>query len=140
MNAQEILSLVQAGYTKEEINAMLGPVTQPPAAVPDAGNEPAPAPAAAAGSEPPKPDAQVNELVPAPAPAAAPATTPAAAPAPAPAAGPTMQDLMLQMAKLTSAIQANAIASSIIPGGAQDGPKAEDALAQIIRPTYTERK
>lgn len=134
MNAQEILSLVNAGYTKEEINTMLGPVTPTPtpAAVPDAGDESAPAPAAAAGSEPAQPAASNVEPVPAPA--------PAAAPTPAPAAGPTMQDLMLQMAKLTSAIQANAIASSIIPGGVQDGPKAEDALAQIIRPTYTERK
>lgn len=138
MNAQEILSLVQAGYTKTEINAMLGPVA--PAAVPDAGSVPTPAPAAAAGSEPTQPAAQNAEPVPAPAPAAVPTPAPAAAPEPAPAAEPTMKDLMLQMAKLTSAIQANAIASSIIPGGAQDGPKAEDALAQIIRPTFTERK
>lgn len=142
MNAQEILSLVQAGYTKTEINAMLGPVA--PAAVPDAGSVPTPAPAAAAGSEPTQPAAQNAEPVPAPAPAAvptpAPTPAPTAAPEPAPAAEPTMKDLMLQMAKLTSAIQANAIASSIIPGGAQDGPKAEDALAQIIRPTFTERK
>ena len=49
-----------------------------------------------------------------------------------------MRDLMQSMAKLTSAIQANAIAQSVVPGGNQ-GPTAEDAIAQIIRPTFKER-
>lgn len=119
MEMQDILKLVQAGYTKEDIDRMTAPVTD---------QEPTPVPAPAAD--------------PAPAPAPAPAADPAADPAPAPAADPepTMKDLMMSIAKLTSAIQANAIASSVIPGG-PDGNQhaAEDAIASIIRPTYKGR-
>lgn len=100
MTMQEILTLVAAGYTKEDIDKMISPAAPDPVPVPD------PAPAA---------------------------------PAPAPADNePTMRDLMQSMAKLTSAIQANAIAQSVVPGGNQ-GPTAEDAIAQIIRPTFKER-
>ena len=115
MTIQEILALVAAGYTKEDIEKM------------EASADPA-APAPAPDPEP---------AAPAPAPDPEPA-----APAPAPAAPadnePTMRDLMQSMAKLTSAIQANAIAQSVVPGGNQ-GPTAEDAIAQIIRPTFKER-
>lgn len=115
MEMQDILRLVQAGYTKEDIDRMEAPVTDP---------APAPAPAPAADPEP------------------APAADPTPAPTPAPAADPepTMKDLMMSIAKLTSAIQANAIASSVIPGGPGQGPTAEDAIAEIIRPTLKERK
>ena len=85
MTMQEILTLIGAGYTKEDIDKMM-----------------LEAPAAPADNE------------------------------------PTMRDLMQSMAKLTSAIQANAIAQSVVPGGNQ-GPTAEDAIAQIIRPTFKER-
>lgn len=113
MTMQEILTLVAAGYTKEDIDKMTLESSDAPAPTPDpAPADPAPAPA-------PVPD-----------------------PAPAPAAPadnePTMRDLMQSMAKLTSAIQANAIAQSVVPGGNQ-GPTAEDAIAQIIRPTFKER-
>lgn len=111
MTMQEILTLVAAGYTKEDIEKMEAPVApEAPAPTPD------PEPAAPA----PIPD-------PAPAAPAAPADN-----------EPTMRDLMQSMAKLTSAIQANAIAQSVVPGGNQ-GPTAEDAIAQIIRPTFKER-
>lgn len=107
MTMQEILTLVAAGYTKEDIEKMQAPLPDP---------EPAPAPAPTPDPEPASP-----------------------APAPAPADNePTMRDLMQSMAKLTSAIQANAIANSVVPGGNQ-GPTAEDAIAQIIRPTFKER-
>ena len=107
MTMQEILTLVAAGYTKEDIEKMEAPVApEAPAPTPD------PEPAAPA----PAPD-----------------------PVPAPADNePTMRDLMQSMAKLTSAIQANAIAQSVVPGG-NPGPTAEDAIAQIIRPTFKER-
>ena len=95
MTMQEILTLVAAGYTKEDIEKMEAPAAPDPVPVPD----PAPAPAD-------------NE--------------------------PTMRDLMQSMAKLTSAIQANAIAQSVVPGG-NPGPTAENAIAQIIRPTFKER-
>ena len=52
---------------------------------------------------------------------------------------PTMAELMQSIAKLTSAVQANAIAQSVIPQGLQNPPSAEDMLAEIIRPTYKER-
>ena len=113
MTMQEILTLVAAGYTKEDIEKMEAPASPDPVPVPD------PAPAPAAPDPVPVPD-----------------------PAPAPAAPednePTMRDLMQSMAKLTSAIQANAIAQSVVPGGNQ-GPTAEDAIAQSIRPTFKER-
>ena len=113
MTMKEILTLVAAGYTKEDIEKMEAPAA--PAA---------PEPAAPAPTPDPEPAA------------------PAPAPDPAPASPadnePTMRDLMQSMAKLTSAIQANAIAQSVVPGGNQ-GPTAEDAIAQIIRPTFKER-
>ena len=46
---------------------------------------------------------------------------------------------MKEIAKLTSAVQANAIAHSVIPGGMPHQPTAEDMLAEIIKPTYKER-
>lgn len=107
MTMQEILTLVAAGYTKEDIEKMEAPAD--PAAAPTPDPEPA-APAPAPDPEP-----------------AAPADN-----------EPTMRDLMQSMARLTSAIQANAIAQSVVPGGNQ-GPTAEDAIAQIIRPTFKER-
>ena len=95
MDMQDILRLVQAGYTKEDIDKMIAPAA-----------DPAPAPA----------------------------------PTPEPEPEPSMKDLMLSISKLTSAIQANAIAQSVIPGG-PDGNQhtAEDAIASIIRPTYKGR-
>ena len=107
MTMREILTLVAAGYTKEDIEKMEAPAA--PAPTPD-----------------PEPAAPAPALDPVPAPAA-PADN-----------EPTMRDLMQSMAKLTSAIQANAIAQSVVPGGNQ-GPTAEDAIAQIIRPTFKER-
>lgn len=112
MEMQDILKLVQAGYTKEDIDKMTAPV-----AAPAADPEPAPEPA----------------------PAAEPSPAPAADPTPDPQQ-PTLKDLMLSISKLTSAIQANAIANSVIPGGPGQGPTAEDAIAEIIRPTLKERK
>lgn len=111
MKLEEIMALVNAGYTKEEIAALEQP----------ANPEPAPAPA------------------PEPAPAPQPEPAPAPTPAPEPAQ-PTMADLMQSIAKLTSAVQANAIANSIIPGGNNQQPAAEDMLAEIIRPTFKERE
>lgn len=124
MELKDILILLKAGYTKDEISQM----GKPAPVQPDGKPVPEPAPAPAPNPEPTQPPAPADGPVPAPVPA----------PAPAPAE-PTMQDLMLQMAKLTSAIQANAIAQSILPGGGTE-PKPEDMLAQIIRPSYPERK
>ena len=128
MELNTILELVKAGFTKDEIMQMEqptnpAPVTEP-VQTPDANNphvaEPQPAPA------------QVVEPV-AP---AVPAPQPVQTPAPD---QPTMADIMQGIAKLTSAVQANAIAQSVIPQGLQTPPSAEDMLAEIIRPTFKER-
>ena len=119
MELTDIMALVKAGYTKEEIALMENPGT------------PAPAPS-------PEP---VKETAPTPEPAPAQVVEPPAVAQPAQQeAQPTMAELMQSIAKLTSAVQANAIAQSVIPGGANpQTPTAEDMLAEIIRPTFKER-
>lgn len=126
MELTDILSLVKAGYTREEIAQMEKPQpSEPnpiPAEQPVATPEPAP--------EPANTPAQVAEPV------------AVAQPSPQPAqqeVQPTMAELMQSIAKLTSAVQANAIAQSVIPQGIQNQPRAEDMLAEIIRPTFKER-
>lgn len=125
MELTDIMALVKAGYTKDEIAQMERPNNPDPIPVPDPVPVPAPTPA------------------PAPVQAVEPVAVPAPAPVPQPApqeAQPTMAELMQSIAKLTSAVQANAIAQSVIPGGANpQTPTAEDMLAEIIRPTYKER-
>lgn len=121
MNAQEILELVRGGFTHDEIIQLLTPGTVPAAA-------PAPEPAPAPTDEP----------TPAPVPAPAPVQDPVPAPEPdQPSIADLIkanQDLQLQVARLTSTVQANAIANSMIPGGMPKAPDASDVLAQIIRP------
>lgn len=122
MELTDILALVKAGYTRDEIaqmentvpgNANIVPVPEP---VPDTEPEAEPTPV----------QAQVAE--------------PVAVPAPQPTqTEPTMAELMQSIARLTSAVQANAIAQSVIPGGVPHQPTAEDMLAEIIRPTIKER-
>lgn len=123
MELTDIMALVKAGYTKEEIALMENPSTPAPAPAPEPVKETAPTPEPAPEPEP----APVAQPVPAPQPAQ-------------PEAQPTMAELMQSIAKLTSAVQANAIAQSVIPGGANpQTPTAEDMLAEIIRPTFKER-
>lgn len=130
MELNTILELVKAGFTKDEIMQMeqsSTPVSnpepvQPTVVIPAQETEPTPSQIA----EP------VAPAQPVPAPVPQPAQTPAQD-------QPTMADIMQGIAKLTSAVQANAIAQSVIPQGLQNPPSAEDMLAEIIRPTYKER-
>ena len=125
MELNTILELVKAGYTKDEIAQMEKPQPSDPNPV----STVEPIENTAPVAEPANPPAQVAE----------PVAVPAPAPTPAPAqqeAQPTMAELMQSIAKLTSAVQANAIAQSVIPAGISNPPKAEDMLAEIIRPTY----
>ncbi len=123
MELTDIMALVKAGYTKDEIAQMERPNNPDPVPVSD----PVPVPA------------QNPEPAPAPAQAVEPVVVPTAVPAQQ-EAQPTMAELMQSIAKLTSAVQANAIAQSVIPGGANpQTPTAEDMLAEIIRPTFKER-
>ena len=128
MELTDILSLVKAGYTREEIEQMEKPQPSDPNPVPTVQPVATPVPVA----EPANPPAQVAE----------PVAVAQPVPVPQPAqqeAQPTMAELMQSIAKLTSAVQANAIAQSVIPAGVSNPPSAEDMLAEIIRPTYHQR-
>lgn len=128
MELTDIMALVKAGYTKDEIAQMDKPQPSDPNPVPAV--QPVATPVSVA--EPTTPPAQVAE----------PVAVPVAQPVPQPAqqeAQPTMAELMQSIAKLTSAVQANAIAQSVIPAGVSNPPSAEDMLAEIIRPTYHQR-
>lgn len=124
MELTTVLELVKAGFTKDEIMQMAQPQTPVtnPEPVPVAQTEPI--------AEP------VQEPVAEPVAVAVPTPVPTAQPEPS---QPSMADIMQSIAKLTSAVQANAIAQSVIPGGLQNPPTAEDMLAEIIRPTFKER-
>ena len=132
MELTDIMALVKAGYTKDEIAQMEKP--QP--------SDPNPVPAVQPVATP----VPVAEPIPAPVDVpVAPATpAPTIAPTPQPVQTtaqdqPTMAELMQSIAKLTSAVQANAIAQSVIPAGVSNPPSAEDMLAEIIRPTFHQR-
>ena len=131
MELTDIMALVKAGYTKDEIAQMEKPQPSDPNPVP--ASEPVATPVPVA--EPTNPPTQVVEpvAVPAPAPAPAPVQQPVQTPA---QDQPTMADIMQGIAKLTSAVQANAIAQSVIPQGLTNPPSAENMLAEIIRPTF----
>lgn len=134
MELTDILALVKAGYTREEISQMEAPQPTPAEPAPVVVETPAPAPVQTPSpvvTETPAP-VPVAPAVPAPVPA--PTQTPQQTPP-----QPTMEDIMQGIAKLTSAVQANAIAHSAIPQGLTTPPKAEDMLAEIIRPTFKER-
>ena len=134
MELNTILELVKAGFTKDEIMQMEQPNPTDP------NPQPAPAPVENTPQTPeqqPAPTQVVEPVAPAvPAPAPAPVPQPVQTPAPD---QPTMADIMQGIAKLTSAVQANAIAQSVIPQGLQNPPSADDMLAEIIRPTFKER-
>lgn len=132
MELADIITLVKAGFTKDEIVQM----AQPAPAQSDSSPVPEPVPAVVPAAEPKPTAAQVNEPAPGPGPAPVPQPQPAQQEA---QQQPTMADLMQGIAKLTSAVQANAIAQSVIPQGLQNPPNAEDMLAEIIRPTFKER-
>lgn len=128
MELADIMALVKAGYTKDEIAQMQNPNPE----------NPNPVPVSVSTQEQP----QTPEPIPAQ--VVEPVAVPVAQPTPQPAqaqAEPTMAELMQSIAKLTSAVQANAIAQSVIPGGANpQAPTAEDMLAEIIRPTFKARE
>ena len=132
MELNTILELVKAGFTKDEIMQMAQPTESNPNPEPVSISVDTPAPT----PEPQPVQAQVVEPVAVPAPTPAPVHQPVQTPA---QDQPTMADIMQGIAKLTSAVQANAIAQSVIPQGLQNPPSAEDMLAEIIRPTFKER-
>lgn len=115
MKPEDILTLLQAGYTKAEIDAMSAPS---PAGLPAPDPEPAPAPV---------PD-------PEPAPAPTPDPEPAPAPAPAPDYGAMIAQLTAQVSGLTKAVQIANLKGTNLPP--EKTETAEDILAKLINPTY----
>ena len=128
MNLADIMMLVKAGYTRNEIEQMERPGNADPEPVPVVNAEQIAEPEQTPVAEP------VAVAVPTPVP-----QTQLTQTQPQEASQPTMADIMQGIAKLTSAVQANAIAQSVIPQGLQNPPTAEDMLAEIIRPSYKER-
>ena len=125
MYPSDVLALVNAGFTKDEIMALLAPT---PAPVPTPTPEPTPAP----------------DPAPTPAPAPAPDPAPAPAPAPAPTPAPPIirtpddasqemfNNILNQMKALTQAVYQNNIIGSNNPLPTQR--TAEDITAEIINP------
>ena len=136
MELTDILALVKAGYTRDEIAQMDKPQTADPNPL----TVPEPVQTPAQVAEPASVPAQAVEPVAPAVPAAQPVPTQQPTQTqPTEQTQPTMADIMQGIAKLTSAVQANAISQSVIPQGLQNPPSAEDMLAEIIRPTYKER-
>ena len=129
MELSDIMLLVKAGYSRNEIEQMERPVDANPEPAPVVNTEQIAEPVQTPVAEP------VAVAVPTPVPQAQPAQT-----QPQETSQPTMADIMQGIARLTSAVQANAIAQSVIPQGLQNPPSAEDMLAEIIRPTFQERR
>ena len=128
MELTDVMALVKAGFTKDEIMQMAQPT---PA---DGNPEPVPVDTPVQIAEPELAPVAVPPASATPAPVAQLTQTP-----PQEQTQPTMADLMQGIAKLTSAVQANAIAQSVIPQGLSNPPSVEDMLAEIIRPTFKER-
>ena len=125
MELTTVLELVKAGFSHDEIVQLANP-TNP-------NTEPVQAQVQTTAPNTEPVPAQVAEPV-------APAVpVPQPQPAQTQPTEPTMADIMQGIAKLTSAVQANAIAQSVIPQGLQNPPKAEDMLAEIIRPSFQRR-
>lgn len=133
MELTDILSLVKAGYTREEIEQMEKPQPSDPNSVPTVTPVATPVPVA----EPANPPTQVVEPVAVAKPVAVP--LPGHEQEQMEVTKATLDDIMKGIAKLTSAVQANAIAQSVIPAGVSNPPSAEDMLAEIIRPTFHQR-
>lgn len=106
MEIKDILSLVNAGFTRDEIMTLMGPTSDPSTVAPEAAAE-APTPAAAEPApETPKPE-------------------------PAPAA-PDNSEVLAALKDLTQTIRKNAILRDTMRPTEQ--PSAVDILASVINP------
>lgn len=106
MEIKDIISLVNAGFTRDEIMTLTGPTSDPPIVAPEAAAE-APTPAAAE----PAPEASKPE--------------------PAPAV-PDNSEVLAALKDLTQTIRKNAILRDTMRPTEQ--PSAVDILASVINP------
>ena len=136
MELGPVLELVKAGFTKDEILQMDAQPTPAPNPEPVQIAMDIPAPEVQPVSTPTPVNEPVAVAVPQPTPQPVPVPQPVQTPA---ENQPTMTDIMQSIANLTSAVQANAIAQSVIPAGLSNPPSVDDMIAEIIRPTYKER-
>lgn len=120
MNYNEILELVRAGYTRDEINAMQAPA-------------PAPQP------EPPAADPPAADPQPAEPPAADPQPEPVTAP-PATETEKLLRELLGGMSTLTKAVQAGNRANITREEPPDRQQAAGAATARLINPHYGERR
>lgn len=104
MEIKDIIALVNAGFTRDEIMTLMGPTSDPPIVAPEAAAE-APTPAAAE----PAPEA----------------------PTPAPAV-PDNSEVLAALKDLTQTIRKNAILRDTMRPTEQ--PSAVDILASVINP------
>lgn len=117
MELNDILALIKAGFTKDELIQLTNPVqaesvpTVEPVQEQETNNEPT-AEQSAVGESVPQ-----SQTVPQ-----------------TPQDKTSLGDVMQAIAKLTGAIQANAISQSIMP--MTTPVQAEDIMAEIIRPTF----
>lgn len=128
MNSADVIKMLNAGFTREEI---LNMDTAPAA-------DPQPAPAAAPQPAPATDPQPAPAATPQPAPAADPQPAQAPAADPQPAAAPSWDRLMQEFADLKRAVQAgNRNAAQQPAPVTMDG---ETVLANIIAPTKTKNK
>ena len=111
MKLEDVMALVHAGYTKDEIRAMSAP-------------KPAPAPA--------------PEPAPAPAPEPAPAPAPEPAPAPAPQLSQTESQTESLLREILGAVQMGNINKATTEPPVEKG--ADVVTARIINPNYGKEK
>lgn len=131
MTAQEIIQLLNGGFSHDEIIALTQAQEQPATvSIPD----PAPVP------EPTTAQADEPTEVSAPDPSPEPTPDAAGKPDQIQALLTAQADLQKQVAKLTSTLQAQAIAKSVLPGGMTQQPDASQVLGQIIRPTRSKKE
>ena len=131
MTAQEIIQLLNGGFTHDEIIELTQEQTQSaPVSIPDPA--PVPEPTTAPADEPTE--------VSAPDPSPEPSPDPAGKLDQIDALLKAQADLQKQVAKLTSILQAQAIANSVLPGGMTQQPDASQVLGQIIRPTRSKKE
>ena len=119
MNYEDIILLVKAGYTRDQIAAMQAPAPAPaPAPTPAPAPEPAPAPTPA----------------PAPAPTPAPAPAPEPEPAPAPTKPQGIEDLSQMLAAEFAKLNDAIVKANLQQAQQPPQESVDDILASIINP------
>lgn len=126
MTIEQITTLVNAGFTKEEIMSMTAPAQEP------AAQEPAPQTAQAQAPQTAQAQAQAQLQQIAQEPAAQQEISLADV-------LKSNQAVLENISKLTAAVQANAIRTAVQPNGIQPEYTGEQAIAEIIAPPRKER-